>query len=138
MTPDALRLLVVDDDFLFADMLPRLLTKNVASPPLDIVAVRSPEDAARAIRERPFDVVLSDFDLRAPQNGLDVLRDVGAVLPEALRILVSGHSPHEIPRAPGAFHEFLEKPMRLREMIPLFARVVEARLGVHVTVARPG
>ena len=126
-----LRLLIVDDDFLFSEMLPRLLQREVASPALRITAVRTPEEARRVAHAQPFDVVLCDFDLRARSSGLDVLSDVVDSPGRPFRILISGHSPREIPAGPGAYDAFLDKPMTLREVVPQLAALLEERLGIR-------
>lgn len=127
-----LRLLIVDDDFLFADSLPRLLRKSFSRPPLAIAAARSPADALDLLAAERFDVVLCDFDLKAPQSGLDVLAQAARTNPDAFRILLSGHSPREIPQDPGAAYDaFLDKPMTLRAVVPRLAELLRARLGIE-------
>lgn len=127
-----LRLLIVDDDFLFAEMLPKLLRKQIARPPLRIAAARSAEEGMRLARSEPFDVVLCDFDLRSRLTGVDVLGAVRAYGGSPLCILVSGNSPRGPPEAPdGTYDVFLDKPMTLREVVPLVVGVLRERLGIE-------
>ncbi|MEA3202114.1 MAG: Response regulator receiver domain [Thermoplasmata archaeon] len=129
---EELRLLIVDDDYLFADMLPRLLRKTIAKPALAVTSVRTVAEAAQRLAAEPFDVVLCDFDLREPQNGLDVLAHAARAPSPPFRILITGHSPREIPTPPeGVLDAFLDKPMTLREVVPLFTALLHERLGVE-------
>lgn len=128
---DDLRILIVDDDFLFAEMLPKLLLKSVSKPRLHVLSARSAQEAILLTRAQRFDVVLCDFDLRVEQSGFDVLREASRDGHAPLRILISGHPPHEIPDAPdGTFDAFLEKPMTLREVVPLLSALLHERWGV--------
>lgn len=126
-----LRILVVDDDPLMTDLLPRKLGRSILSPRTQILTARTPEEGIRlAVEERP-DVVISDFNLRASRDGLDVLDAVRRLHPDAIRILFSAHTRVEIgTRIDRAeIHGFIEKTMRLDEMMgPLFD-LIEQRTG---------
>lgn len=135
-----LRILVVDDDPLMTDLLPRKITRSLLSPRAQILTARTPDEGIRlAMEERP-DVVLSDFNLRAARDGLDVLEAVGRVCPDAIRILFSAHTRTEVgPRLAAAdIHGFVEKTMRLDDMMgPLFEVIHEAT-GISIERAQPG
>lgn len=124
-----LRILVVDDDAFITDMLPRKLRR--AYPGLDVVTASSPaEGLALMSNGAAPDVVLSDYNLRADLNGLDVLSETARRRPHAVRILMSAHTRHEIGPALDAadIHGLVEKPMRLDEMLsPLLAIIQRAR-----------
>lgn len=128
---DEMRLLIVDDDFLFADMLPKLLRKSIAKPALVITSAKTPQEALQRLSGQSFDVVLCDYDLRDEQTGLDVLAHASRLANPPFRILLSGHSPREIPQAPGTFDAFMDKPMVLREIVPLLTGLLHERLGVE-------
>ena len=136
MTTPPLRICIVDDDFLFTDMLPRLLRRTVTAPELAIVTARSPQDAREVLAKESFDVILSDFDLKTIETGLDVLQHAAKVAPGALRILLSGHLPHEIPRLDAPpYDAFVAKPMTLREMVPPLLALIAERRGVPIQTA---
>lgn len=134
-----LRILVVDDDPLMTDLLPRKITRALLSPRAQIMTARTPDEGIRlAIDERP-DVVLSDFNLRSSRDGLDVLEAVGRVCPDAVRILFSAHTRHEVgPRLAAAdIHGFVEKTMRLDDMMDPLFEVISTATGVPIERAPP-
>ncbi|GEM_PF-6048352 len=126
---DGVRILIVDDDPLMTDMLPRRIRAGLRA---EVVTASTPEEGL-AVAERVHpEVVLSDYNLRASMTGLDLLEEIERRLPGAVRILFSGHARHEIgPRLDEAdLHGFLEKPMRLDEMIAPLASIIQGALGV--------
>lgn len=128
-----LRILVVDDDPLMTDLLPRKLMRGIAFPRPVVLTASTPEDGLRLARSERPDVVLSDFNLRATMTGLDVLAEVARVQPGAVRILFSAHTREEV--GPGlegaAIHGFVEKTMRLEEMLGPLVDVLR-RSGLDV------
>lgn len=139
LTRDALRILVVDDDPLMTDLLPRKLLRVIVAPPPHILTASTPEEGIRlATAERP-DVVLSDYNLRSALTGLDVLDAVRRSHPLAVRVLFSAHTRREIgPRIEAAdIHGFVEKTMRLDEMMgPILDTLRSA--GIPVERRGPG
>lgn len=110
-------MLIVDDDPLMTDMLPRRLRRVIRSD-VDIRTATTVEQAADIIRTARPNAVLSDYNLRQDKNGIDVLRVAEEHAPEAARILFSGHSAREIRGLnDAAIHAYLEKPMKLDELI---------------------
>jgi CheY-like chemotaxis protein len=120
-------ILIVDDDEFMRDMLPRKLRKALPGGARILVA-RTPEEALRVVREVDAEglVVLSDYDLRASMDGLQLLREVARASPSTVRILFSGHSRNEIGDIDGdAVHRFLEKPFRLDDLVPALLRAID-------------
>lgn len=121
------QLLLVDDDELIHKMVPRAL-EEVFGPALVITHARTPQEALtllESLQARTL-VVLSDYDLKADLNGVQLLERVAEVRPETIRLLFSGH-PRErlqqhIEHAP--IHAFFEKPMRLQELVQPLAAVL--------------
>ena len=115
-------LLIIDDDLMMHDIIPRKLRRVLGTGP-DTYTAATPEDGLRLVAElapRPL-VVLSDYDLRASMDGVTLLVEAARIHPASTRILFSGHSREEIGEAAltrQEIHAFLEKPMRLDEMIP--------------------
>ncbi len=106
-------LLILDDD----DDTCKLLSDALTQPGRDVRLALGPDEAFAALRQRPCDVLLTDFDLRSTQNGLDVLRAVKVEWPETQVILMSGYSTLESAVAgvrAGAF-DYLAKPFDIRE-----------------------
>ncbi|HET6404053.1 MAG TPA: response regulator [Candidatus Thermoplasmatota archaeon] len=126
-----LRILVVDDDRFMLDMLPMWL--ETAFPgwgPPEIRTARSPREVLARISAECPDVVLSDYDLRDTMNGVRLLEQVGARCPGTVRVLFSGHAPEEIGTDLDnkSLHGFIEKPMRIEEMLEPFRTLVERHL----------
>ncbi|HET6405549.1 MAG TPA: response regulator [Candidatus Thermoplasmatota archaeon] len=121
--------LIVDDDPLMTDMLPRRL-RRVVRPGVDIHTATTPHEASELIRALQPDAVLSDYNLRQAQNGLDILRLAQEDAPNAARILFSGHAAGEIKGLREApIHAYLEKPMRLDELIPPVLDAIQRATG---------
>jgi two-component system C4-dicarboxylate transport response regulator DctD len=127
--PTELRLLIVDDDPLMTDMLPRRLLRALD---LKILTASSPEEGLRVADEENPEVVLSDYNLRASMTGLDLLAEIERRHPDAVRILFSGHTRTEIgtPLVDAPLHAFLEKPIRIDELIGPLAAIIQRTLGI--------
>lgn len=129
-----LRILVVDDDPMMLQMLPPHLQDLDVTPRVaGIVTARTPEaalDALGRLDGAPL-VVLSDFNLKAAMNGLDLLREVQRRRPDAVRVLFSGYALEQLGDvdAGGATHGFVEKPMRIREMLPPLTAIINRALA---------
>lgn len=114
--------LVVDDDPLMHRMLvPRLRLVEVPMGVADALAAETPE-AALALLDKASDgplVVLSDFNLRASVNGVQLLAEARRRRPDALRILFSGYSAEQLGQLEpaDAFDAFVEKHLLLEDMV---------------------
>lgn len=121
--------LIVDDDPLMTDMLPRRL-RRVVRPDVEIRTAATPDEARQMILDGAPDAIISDYNLRHVQNGLDVLREAERVAPHAARILFSGHAAREIRGLGDApIHAYLEKPMRLDELIAPVLDAIQQATG---------
>ena len=130
-----LRILVVDDDPMMLQMLPPHLQDLDVNPRVDGVETAQTPDAALAALSRmagdsPL-VVLSDFNLKASMNGLDLLKEVQRRRPDAVRVLFSGYALDQLGdvHAGGATHGFVEKPMRIREMLAPLTDIITRTLA---------
>lgn len=127
------RFLVVDDDEMMLHMLPPHLAKlPLARPVSSVETAGTPERALEQLRRTPPGplVVVSDFNLKASMNGLDLLGAVARERPDAVRVLFSGYASEQIGDATrgGTAHAFLEKPLRIQELLAPLARIVDAHL----------
>ena len=68
------RVLVVDDSQETCDLLELLLGDNKGGPAVEVVKATRPEEAVRLLEEGGFDLMLSDINLEASMDGLDLLR----------------------------------------------------------------
>lgn len=130
----SLRILVVDDDRMMLQMLPPHLEHLGTSVPVEKVeTAQTPKEALAALERMPPGplAVLSDFNLKADLNGIDVLREVERRRPDAVRVLFSGYALEQIGDAgrDPALQGFIEKPMRIREMIPPLKEIIDRVLA---------
>ena len=129
--PRPTTLVMLDDDRFVLDHLPRLLARRFDGQDLGVVACAGYEEAARAVAAQPAGrrlVVLADFDLGERRTGLDLLTEVAARRPDAVRLLYSARTRGDVEHAPrGApVHAFLEKPLRLDDLVSVVAKHLAA------------
>lgn len=128
-----LTILLVDDDPLMHRMLvPRLRTMGTAATITEILTAQTPEaalDALGRVGSGPLAVV-SDFNLKAAMNGLQLLARVRSLRPDALRVLLSGYSLEQLGdvQQSGDAHAFLEKPLILDDLVGPLARLIDERV----------
>ncbi|MGH7584130.1 MAG: sigma-54-dependent transcriptional regulator, partial [Gemmatimonadales bacterium] len=116
------RLLVVDDERSIRDV----LTQVLGYAGYSVGAVSSGGEALAAYRERRFDLVLLDVKMRGI-DGIDTLTQLMQLDPDALVIMVSGHSTISTAVQAlklGAF-DFLEKPLDTDRMLVTVKNALE-------------
>ena len=64
------RILVIDDDHETC----RLIAELIAAPDREIRELTSAREALALARSEPFDLVISDINLNAPESGIDLLK----------------------------------------------------------------
>jgi len=129
-----IHVVLIDDDVLMLRILePELPALPTRVPVAAVETAQSPDKGISLVRDAPPGplLVLCDFNLKAPLNGLDVLREAARLRPDSVRVLISGYAADQIGdvQAGGAIHGFVEKPMRVRDMFPAIAALVNARLS---------
>ena len=128
-----LTVLVVDDDALMLRMLAPRIPALKTTPPVGRVLVAQTPTAAlkeiESVEGGPL-VVLSDFNLKAAMNGVQLLGEVRDRRPEALRILFSGYSAEQLGDAvtSGIVHGFVEKPLMIDDMMAPIERIIHDNL----------
>jgi two-component system chemotaxis sensor kinase CheA len=119
---------VVDDD----PMMLRILAPHLEELG-SVQTAQTPRAALAALDAIPAGplAVLSDFNLKAEMNGVDVLREVERRRPDAARVLFSGYALDQLGEAgrDPALHGFVEKPMRVREMLPPIRAILDRVLS---------
>ncbi len=120
------RILVLDDDKTFRELLADLFTRQG----YDVVSVVTGEEALCKIQEERFDLATIDFDLPGWVNGIDLLKELKSIAPETEVILLTGNASDEVAKEAilhGAYHCYL-KPLH---QIDLFFRLVGEALESH-------
>ncbi|CAB5124595.1 Response regulator [Olavius algarvensis associated proteobacterium Delta 3] len=110
---DGVRVLVVDDETDFLDMIVRRLKQRV----LDVSGVTSGDAAVRVIREHPVDVVI--LDMRMPEmDGIETLQEIKKLSPMVEVIVLTGYANMESAMRVmemGAF-DYLMKPSDMDDL----------------------
>lgn len=108
------RILIVDDDRETCRFISELLDR----PDRTLVSAHEPEAALARLRSEPFDLMISDINLNAPQTGLDLLRAFKVANPSGQVLLISGfgtlQTAVDAVRA-GAF-DYISKPFNISEV----------------------
>ena len=116
-------LLVVDDDAAMREMLETALQRKGYA----VASVGGAEGALRLIRERPFDVLLSDIYMPG-LDGLELAEVARSIRPRLGIILITGF--HDEKSVLRAFREgasaYLRKPVELHALYRTVAQVVDS------------
>jgi DNA-binding NtrC family response regulator len=109
------RILVVDDEEDFLETLVnRLIKRN-----FDAVGVSSGMDAVFHMKKQRFDAVILDIKMPGGMDGIEALREIKKIQPDAQVLLLTGHGSLETSIEGvklGAF-DYLLKPVRLEELL---------------------
>ena len=114
MATDPVRLLVVDDEQGFLDV----LAKRMKRRGIDVTTVPSGAEAIQTLRKQDFDVAVVDLKLQ-DMDGLEVLDIFKKMVPELAVIMLTGHGSSEAVAegmAKGAC-EYLSKPCDLETLV---------------------
>lgn len=131
-SPPRLRILIVDDETELASVIARALKRTLAATRnVQLETAPSPE-AALAILRAGHDpavplVVVSDYNLRADRDGIQLLEEIRALQPDARRVLMSGYDRQEFEaRLPAArLDAVLSKPLDLTGLGRLIGSLVD-------------
>lgn len=112
--------LVVDDLPEIGDFFVRLM-RHLKGFDIDLTTETDPERAIELLREKRFDLVVSDFRMKG-HDGVDVLEAALASNPGAGRILMTGYN--EIPAPVSRIRRarvdaYVQKPLRAQDLLLL-------------------
>ena len=111
---DATRLLLVDDEIGYLEILAKRLTHRG----FDVTTASSGEEAIRALRNWDFDLAVVDLKME-DMDGIEVLKVLKRMDPALRVIILTGHGSERAARdglAHGAF-DYLIKPIGLDPLI---------------------
>jgi len=114
--------LIIDDEVIVCDRLKEFLTGKG----LGVEAFTESEKAVARMRERTFDVVVTDLKMTGP-TGMDVLRLIRETQPSTVGILITAYGQFEKVReaeALGAF-DVIHKPFQLSEIHKLVLKAAK-------------
>ena len=113
------KILVVDDDAASGE----LLKEVFAAEGWETHTAQTPQRAREFADERKFDLVVSDINLEADENGLDLLRSLREQCPV---ILVTGFGSLEtaIEATRDGAYDFISKPFKVEEVVAAARRAM--------------
>ncbi len=119
---DKARLLVVDDEAIALRNIERVLTKEG----YDVSTASNGQSALRQLRQKAFDVVLTDLKMEKV-DGMQVLQRCHEIDPDVEVILITGYAAIETAieaMKRGAYH-YIPKPFKLDEVRKIVREAVE-------------
>jgi serine phosphatase RsbU (regulator of sigma subunit) len=124
ISQNASRVLIVDDDDLIIQSLRGLFTLETD---YEIYHFTEPEKALQEVERRPIDLVISDF-LMPRMNGVEFLKKVRELQPDATRILLTGFADKENAiraiNEVGLYH-YIEKPWSNQDLLLLVRNALQ-------------
>ena len=111
---DPIRVLLVDDEVGFAEVIAKRLRKRGMS----VTPVFTGADAIKTIRKNDFDVAILDLKME-DMDGIEVLKIFKKAYPEMAVIMLTGHGSEKAAKeglVHGAF-DYLTKPCELRDLV---------------------
>ena len=111
------KVLLVDDEYMVTEGLKRLIPFDKWD--MEVVATASHADAAMEyVQKNPVDVIISDVNM-PDKTGLDMIREMKEILPDAAYILLSGYQEFD----------YVKKAMNLKVVDYLVKPVDKVELG---------
>jgi DNA-binding response OmpR family regulator len=111
---EKIRVLLVDDEIPFADVVAKRLGKRGMA----VTPVYTGTEAIRTIRKLDFDVAVLDLKME-DMDGIEVLKIFKKAYPEMAVIMLTGHGSEQAAKdglANGAF-DYLTKPCELEDLV---------------------
>ncbi len=117
---DPIRLLIVDDEVGFVN----ILAKRLSRRNMEVVSAYTGTEAIQILRKQDFDVAVLDLKMEE-MDGIEVLKIFKKMDPKMVVIMLTGHGSEQAAREGiefGAF-DYLTKPCELEELL---AKIREA------------
>jgi DNA-binding NtrC family response regulator len=118
------RVLVVDDSQETCDLLELLLADSQAGTDLEVIKATRPEEAVRHLEAGGVDLMLSDINLEASMDGLDLLRLAKPLGVETILLTGFGTLERALEAVREGAFDFLSKPWNNEELKSLVKRAL--------------
>jgi len=118
-------ILVVDDEGDFLEtLMNRLKKRNIGT-----IGCASGEEAVRLAKQHQFDVVILDIKMPGGMDGIETLREIKRIRPEAEVILLTGHASLEtsVEGMKQGAYDYLLKPIRLEDLLEKLVQALERK-----------
>jgi DNA-binding NtrC family response regulator len=118
-------ILVVDDEGDFLEtLMNRLRKRNIGT-----IGCASGEEAVRLAKQHQFDVVILDIKMPGGMDGIETLREIKRIRPEAEVILLTGHASLEtsVEGMKQGAYDYLLKPIRLEDLLEKLVQALERK-----------
>jgi DNA-binding NtrC family response regulator len=118
-------ILVVDDEGDFLETLMNRLKKRH----IGTIGCASGEEAVRLAKQHQFDVVILDIKMPGGMDGIETLREIKRIRPEAEVILLTGHASLEtsVEGMKQGAYDYLLKPIRLEDLLEKLVQALERK-----------
>lgn len=125
--PDRIRLLFVDDEKDFVNVIAKRLSKRN----FEVTKAFSGPEALRAIRKTDFDIAIIDLKMEE-MDGIEVLKILGKMAPELPVIILTGHGSEAASEEASHYGavEYLAKPCDFEELFNKIKEVCAKTGGV--------
>ena len=104
------------------------ISEGLSRSNFECFLVNSGSDALKALNERSFDVVVTDYKLGGKVDGLDVLRQARQKWSEIEIVLITAHGSEQLARTAlrkDQAYDYLTKPIDLEELREIVTRAVK-------------
>jgi DNA-binding NtrC family response regulator len=119
---DRHRIMVIDDEEVACDM----FRMSLEQAGYVVETFLNGGTALARLKEQKFDIVLMDLMMKGI-DGMEVLRTVNSLYPETKTIMITAFTKRDtaIEALRGDVHEFIPKPVRLRELRASIQRALQ-------------
>ncbi len=131
------RVLVVDDSRETCDLLELLLSKEEVGMDLEVVKATRPEEALELLRGGNFDLMLSDINLEASLDGVDLLRAAKPLGVETILLTGFGTLEKALEAVREGAFDFISKPWNNEELKTLVKRAIVRKDGHRAPESAP-
>jgi len=114
----------VDDSAETCDLLEILLSQIDLPKKLDVAKATRPEDAIALLKAKPFDLMLSDINLEAAKDGVDLLRTAKPMGVETILLTGFGSIEKALEAVKEGAFDFVSKPWDNEELKSLIKRAL--------------